>query len=143
MRQPRLVATATAPELAPVRSPRAREVVRTHRTLPSRVAVSFSRVSRGRGTVPPRDRVRGEAIAPGLGAAGLHVGGFVQQRLQRRVLQRLLGFRVVEHPLEGRVDALCFPDLLHSAAVVPCVGGRRLLRAEDEHFTAARFGRPS
>src|SRR5215217_2992837 len=62
------------------------------------------------------------------------VGGLVQQRLQRRVLQRLRRVRVVEYLLKGRVDALRLPDLFHRAAVVPCVSGRGLLRPEDERL---------
>jgi hypothetical protein len=60
------------------------------------------------------------------------VGGLIEQRLQRRVLQRFPGAGVVEHPLEGGVDALRLADLLDRAGVVAGVGGSGLLRAEDE-----------
>src|SRR5215211_2947919 len=46
------------------------------------------------------------------------VGGLVEQRLERRVRQRVGGVRVIEHLLEGRVDALRLADLLDRAAVV-------------------------
>src|SRR3954463_5818208 len=60
------------------------------------------------------------------------VGGLVQERPQRGVLQRHLGVRVVQHLLEGRIDALALADLLDRAAVVPRVGRRCALGAEDE-----------
>src|SRR5438094_254573 len=67
------------------------------------------------------------------GGFGL-VRGLVQHRLQGRVLQCLRGLRMVEYFLEGVVDSLSLPDLLHRAAVVACVGGRSLLRIMDERF---------
>src|SRR5215218_9773527 len=70
-------------------------------------------------------------LGPGWSARRL-VGGLVQQRPQSGVLQRLRGARVVQHLLEGPVDALSLPDLLHRAPVVPRVGGGRSLRAEHE-----------
>src|SRR3954462_7514006 len=60
------------------------------------------------------------------------VGGFVEQRPQRRMLKCLSGRRVVEHALEGVVHALCFANLLDRAAVVPGVRHCGLLGAEDE-----------
>src|SRR5687768_16342041 len=60
------------------------------------------------------------------------VCGFVEQRPQSGVLERLRGVRVVQDLLECLVDAPGLADLLHRAPVVPRVGGGRLLRAEDE-----------
>src|SRR3954451_19528132 len=76
------------------------------------------------------DSARGPEMWSDIGL----VGGLVEQRLERRVLQRLGGRRVVEHLLEGRVHALRLADLLHGAAVVPRVGGSGLLRVEYEGF---------
>src|SRR4051812_40795422 len=74
------------------------------------------------------DSARGPEMWSDIGL----VGGLVEQRLERRVPQRLGGIRVVEHLLEARVDALRLADLLDRAAVVARVRGRSLLRAEDE-----------
>src|SRR3954447_17379063 len=57
---------------------------------------------------------------------------FVQQRLQRGVLQRLGGGRIVEYALEGVVDAQGLADLLDRPRVVARVGDGGLLGAEDE-----------
>src|SRR5690349_3700979 len=62
----------------------------------------------------------------------LRVRRYVEQRRERGVLQRLLGRRIVEHPLERLIEAVCLPDLLDRAAVVARVAGRRLLGAQDE-----------
>src|SRR5215218_6952287 len=74
------------------------------------------------------DSARGPEMWSDIGL----VGGLVEQRLERRVLQRLGGRGVVEHLLEARVDALRLADLLDRAAVVAGVGARGLLRAENE-----------
>src|SRR3954465_10162509 len=60
------------------------------------------------------------------------VRGFVEQRLQRGVLQRVGRGWIVEHALEGIVDAQCLADLLDRPRVVARGGGRGLLGAEDE-----------
>src|SRR3954447_25772246 len=70
----------------------------------------------------------------GPGHRGRLVGGLVQQRLHRRVLEGFGSLRVVEHPLEGGLYPLRLLDLLHGAAVVACVGGRALLGREDERM---------
>src|SRR5512133_4022520 len=68
-----------------------------------------------------------------VGSRGLGgVGGLVQQRLQRRLLQRRGGLRVVEHLLERLVHPQGLADLLHRAAVVPRIGSRGNLRAQDQ-----------
>src|SRR3954468_18045058 len=74
------------------------------------------------------DSARGPEMWSDIGL----VGGLVEQRLERRVLQRLGGIRVIEHLLEGRVDTLRLATLLDRAAVVAGIGGRGLLRAENE-----------
>src|SRR5215218_8647228 len=76
------------------------------------------------------DSARGPEMWSDMGL----VRGLVEQRLQRRVLQSFTGARVVEHLLEGRIDALRLADLLHRAAVVAGVRGRRLLRIQDERL---------
>src|SRR6266513_2167675 len=48
------------------------------------------------------------------------------------MLERLPSLRIIEHPLERVVHTQAFPDLLHRASVVPCVGSRGYLRAQDE-----------
>src|SRR3954467_11142964 len=68
------------------------------------------------------------------------VRSLVEQRLEHRVLQRLGGLGVVQHLLEGRVDSLGLPNLLHGAAVVPRVGGSRLLRVLDERLHRRQVG---
>src|SRR5204862_2548035 len=60
------------------------------------------------------------------------VRSFVEQRLQRGVLQRLGRGRIVEHALECLVDAQGLPDLLDGPRVVARVGDGRLFGAEDE-----------
>src|SRR5438045_2896479 len=60
------------------------------------------------------------------------VRSFVEQRLQRGVLQHLGRGRIVEYPLEGVVDAQGLADLLDRPRVVARVGGGGLLGAEDE-----------
>src|SRR5215218_4901244 len=62
------------------------------------------------------------------------VGGLVQQRLQRRVLQRRGGLRAVEHLLERLIDPQGLADLLHRTGVVPRVSSRGNLRAQDERL---------
>src|SRR6188472_68533 len=57
--------------------------------------------------------VRGGGAAQPPQAGSGSVGGPLQQRLQRRVLERLGGARVVEHPLEGILQALGLEDLRH------------------------------
>src|SRR3954453_4660229 len=60
------------------------------------------------------------------------VRGFVEQRLQRGVLQRFGRGRIVEYALEGVVDTQGLADLLDRPRVVARVGGGGLLGAEDE-----------
>src|SRR3954451_22676342 len=74
------------------------------------------------------DSARGPEMWSDIGL----VGGLVEQRLERRVLQRLGGIRVIEHLLERRVDTLRLADLLDRPAVVARIGGPGLLRAENE-----------
>src|SRR4051794_33867471 len=83
-------------------------------------------------------RARGPEMWSDIGALGPGsvdlVGGLGQQRSQGGVGEGLRGVRAVQYLLEGRVDALGFADLLPRPAVVPRVGGGRLLRAEDERL---------
>src|SRR3954465_15962385 len=60
------------------------------------------------------------------------VRSFVEQRLQRGVLQRLGRGRIVEYALEGVVDAQRLADLLDRPRVVARVDAGGLLGAEDE-----------
>src|SRR5438270_9937071 len=81
-------------------------------------------------------RARGPEMWSDIGVLGLDsvdlVRGLGQQRPQRGVLERLCGVRVVQYPLKRLVDAPGLADLLHRAPVVARIGGRRLLRAQDE-----------
>src|SRR6266516_1726325 len=77
----------------------------------------------------PRDVIRHRASS--VGGSRL-VGSLVEQRLQRTVLERLPGLRIVKYPLERLVHTLGLPNLLHRAAVIPRVGSRRDLSTEDE-----------
>ena len=56
------------------------------------------------------------------------------------MLQRFSGVRVIEDLLEGCIDALRLADLLHRAAVVAGVCGRRLLRIQDEGLQRSQVG---
>ena len=62
--------------------------------------------------------------------------------LQRRVLQRLRGLRIVEHLLERGVDPLRLPELLDGPAVVAGVGGGGLLRAQHERLDRREVREP-
>src|SRR3954464_11107073 len=62
------------------------------------------------------------------------VRGFVEQRLQRGVLQHLGRERIVEYALEGVVDAQGLADLLDGPRAVARVGGRGFLVPKDERM---------
>src|SRR3954447_9600135 len=82
------------------------------------------------------------SMAVELRRSAWSVGGFLQQRLEGGVSQRLRSVRMVEHLLEGRVDALGLADLLDGAAVVACVRRRGLLRTEDERSHCRQVREP-
>src|SRR4051794_29777374 len=69
------------------------------------------------------------------------VAGFVQQRLQRRVLQRLGRVGGIEPLLERRFHPLSFAVLLHGPAVVARVRRSALLRAGDERLHRSKVGK--
>src|SRR5688500_8299605 len=74
------------------------------------------------------------------GSVARLVAGFVEQRPHRRVLEQLGSRRMVENLLEGCVDSLGLPDLLHRAGIVPGVRRGRLLGAQDERPDRRQVG---
>src|SRR3954468_12699572 len=70
----------------------------------------------------------------------LRVRGLIEQGRERRMLERVLGRRIIEDALERVVDALGLLDLLDGAAVVARVPARRLLGAEDEGLDGGEVG---
>src|SRR6476659_5433574 len=90
---------------------------------------AFSPVRGGGGAPAPQ----GGGAAPLPQAGSGSVGGLLEQRLERRVLERLLGGGVVEHLLEGLLQALGLDDLRHrpGAQVVEVAGGRALHRLDE------------
>ena len=70
------------------------------------------------------------------------VRGLIEQRLQRRLLERR-GGGIIQHLLECRVHSLGLANLLHRATVVPRVGGRCNLRAQNEGLDRLDVRKPS
>src|ERR671912_1111816 len=55
------------------------------------------------------------------------------------MLKGLGRLRMIEYLLKRRIHTLSLADLLHRAAVVPCVGGGSLLRAQDERLYCGKI----